>query len=88
MKAQLEEGTAIQHQRRPEDSLGEVSSQSVGFRELTGSKVWSLPLACFAALNARKCLLLFFFFFPLFFSWWAVCQQKISPAGTTDLSSA
>lgn len=72
VKAQLEEGTAIQHQRRsterrPEDSLGEVSSQSVGFRELTGSKVWSLPLACFAALNARKCLLLFFFFSPCFF---------------------
>lgn len=50
VKAQLEEGTAIQHQgrsteRRPEDSLGEVSSQAVGLRELTGSKVWSLPLA-------------------------------------------
>lgn len=50
VKGQLEEGSAIQHQRRSTqrrlgDSWGEDASQAVGLRVSTGTEAWSLPLA-------------------------------------------
>lgn len=90
MKGQLEEGSDNKHQRRSierkiENSWREFASQAVGLREPNNAEVKTIfcPWCCYSECQEMPTA-------PPFVgtSWWAVCQKKTLPAGTTDLSPA